>query len=236
MTEIERERHIEFERELEERRQEQRVKFKNREVWGGDGLLSASILSSHPQRAPVAKGGRGVGGKGEVVKSLSSHPPDLPRQWAEKQLWAAHSPCLKHCPVGLRHTYTKTQAGTLIGCEPVDALLTHAPQGLSSFLYLTDTYIHSSYVTKKKKKNECEWLLAFQVLTLFSRVKVTYQSVGFQRGQFILQTSPQPWLTSVPTNWVTKLMGCLLINKFSTCKHHYVTVLDHLLLKPLIQM
>lgn len=32
MTEIERERHIEFERELEERRQEQRVKFKNREV------------------------------------------------------------------------------------------------------------------------------------------------------------------------------------------------------------
>lgn len=105
-----------------------------------------------------------------------------------------------------------------------------------SFLYLTDTYIHSSYVTKKKKKNECEWLLAFQVLTIFSRVKVTYQSVGFQRGQFILQTSPQPWLTSVPTNWVTKLMGCLLINKFSTCKHHYVTVLDHLLLKPLIQM
>lgn len=226
MTEIERERHTEFERELEERRQEQRVKFKNREVWGGDGLLSASILSSHPQRAPVAKGGRGVGGKGEVVKSLSSHPPDLPRQWAEKQLWAAHSPCLKHCPVGLRHTHTHrmwTCRCTLNTCTP------------RSFLYLTDTYIHSSYVTKKKK-NECEWLLAFQVLTIFSRVKVTYQSVGFQRGQFILQTSPQPWLTSVPTNWVTKLMGCLLINKFSTCKHHYVTVLDHLLLKPLIQM
>lgn len=199
MTEIERERHIEFERELEERRQEQRVKFKNREVWGGDGLLSASILSSHPQRAPVAKGGRGVGGKGEVVKSLSSHPPDLPRQWAEKQLWAAHSPCLKHCPVGLRHTYTKTQAGTLIGCEPVDALLTHAPQGLSS---ISQTHsLHTLKLCNQKKMNVNDFWL-FKCLPSSVELKWHINQWVFREVNSFYRPHHSPgWLQFQWTGW-----------------------------------
>lgn len=33
----------------------QRVRFKTREEGGGDGLLSASLLSSRPQRTPQGK-------------------------------------------------------------------------------------------------------------------------------------------------------------------------------------
>lgn len=103
---------------LKEKRKERReeagavseVQNRGGGVWGGDGLSSTSLLSSHLCRAAVAKGGRVVEREGEVVKSLSSHPHDLPRQWVEKQLWAAHSPILKHCPMGLKHTYKHTQA------------------------------------------------------------------------------------------------------------------------------
>lgn len=53
--------------------------------WEGVGgglyrLSPASLLSSHPCSNPTVKGGLVVGGEWEVVKSLSSHPPDLPQQ------------------------------------------------------------------------------------------------------------------------------------------------------------
>lgn len=71
-------------------------------------------------------------------------------------------------------------------------------------------------------QEEFKWHVSFHIC------HVTYQLMGFQRDQFILQTSPHHWLTWVPMNWAAKLMGCLLPNKFSTCYHHDVTECQNL--------
>lgn len=55
MMEIEGGRHIEFEREMQamgDGGRGRRARFKTRDECGGDGLLSASPLSSRPQRTP----------------------------------------------------------------------------------------------------------------------------------------------------------------------------------------
>lgn len=85
MMEIEGERRIEFEREMRamgDGGRGQRVRFKTREECGSNGLLSASLLSSRPQRTPQ-RGKKGWtvlwvrGGEGEELKSLSSHLADI---------------------------------------------------------------------------------------------------------------------------------------------------------------
>lgn len=81
---------------------------------GRDNEWSSKQLCSFPPVHPVPpnggppKCGLVAEGEGEVVKSPSAHPSDLRRQWAEKQLWATHSPLLQPCPMGPRHTYTNT--------------------------------------------------------------------------------------------------------------------------------
>lgn len=80
-----------------------------------------------------------AGGAAEVVKSLSSHPSvDLPVKLAKKQLWALQ------CVVPRASTgHIQTHSGTLLGREPVDALVTHEPRGLF-FLPLPSIISHTN--------------------------------------------------------------------------------------------
>lgn len=169
-------------------------------------------------------------GEGEVVKSPSAHPSDLRRQWAEKQLWATHSPLLQPCPMGPRHTYTNTvrHYHRMWTCRCTPNTCT-----LQRFLF-PQTHLHTLRLYNKKEIYKL-WITftnsslenisrdvigrrgtvngkpkeMFKFYVLFGYLVWQISQWGFNQGQSIQQTSPQSWLSLAPVNWGTKLVGCL---------------------------
>lgn len=123
---------------------------------GRDNEWSSKQLCSFPPVHPVPPNGKSVDwwqkGRGRQLKVHPLTPPTSDGN-EQKNSCGPLTPHSSNLVPWARDTHIQTQSGTLIGCEPVDALLTHAPYSVFSFLKLT--YTHSGYIIRKKYIN-CE--------------------------------------------------------------------------------